>query len=316
MNHSKTQKKFFFMLCLFFNFQIFASTYQVLNSIGDPVVSVDENKKIILNKKTIIESDFKLKTNHQQFVQMNLNQSYEISVLNDSEIFVQSVYTKEGFPSLSVQFISGQISVLKLKNANSRLQLKSDFFDWDLDIKPDSLKSDLNLWIQFDPGKPKIQFCNGSETGAEISLFDHEKKINLKHFESVIFNGQLSGGKIDFDILLKGRKIPKGHWMDKTKCTFDELNQIQKNILKSDQAEKLKKSLIIKKAQILKKNNDSKFLCHNPYGQLNDCAWVKSGEKCQRTRCDAQGKWSDLQIFSIDKSQSCKSVPVVLPCGY
>ena len=305
----------FFLSVFLLNSSVFAYTYQVLDSIAKPVALLAENQKTELIQKTIIEQDFKLKTNDQQFAKINLNNSYEVSLFNNSEILVQSTYTYEGLPTLSVQFLSGQLYIKKLKNVNTRLQLKSVFFDWSFDLNATDKKNNLNLWLMLDLEKPSIHFCN-REGEAEISLFDHEKKINLKSSESVIFQGQFVNKKIDFDILLKGRKIPKGHWQEQKKCSFDQLIQIENNILKADQALKQTKIVQQKKNQTEKKANDSKFLCHNPYGQLNDCAWVKSGQKCQRTRCDAQGKWSDLQIISSDRAQSCSTVSTVFKCDY
>jgi hypothetical protein len=311
---------FFVMILMFLNSTVFAFSYQVLQAIEKPVAMVSEGKKIQLVNKSVIDQDMKIKTQANQFVSLRLDKSFELSIFNDSEVNIQSIYNKQGLLSISVQFVSGQIYIQKIKNGSARLKLSSDFFDWQYGLEESgvdktSLSQNLNLWMQLDLKKPSIQFCNRA-SDAEITLFDHETKINLSAQESIIFNGQIKDGLVAYDILLGGRKIPKGHWAEKSKCSFDELIKIEKNILKKAEVEQNKVKLNLQKKVAEKKKNDSEFLCHNPYGQLNDCAWIRSGTKCQRSRCDAQGKWSDLQNISVDKALSCQADFVVLNCGY
>ena len=74
--------------------------------------------------------------------------------------------------------------------------------------------------------------------------------------------------------------------------------------------------LFCKKKNELKKYNDSKYLCHEPYGQLDDCSWVLNNKKCHRSRCDAQGQWNDLQFVLRSPSGKCTATPFVSKCDY
>jgi hypothetical protein len=298
-----------------------ANSYQITNAISEPVALVAGSQKINLTKKTILDQDFKIQTTDQQFVRVVLNKNYELSVFNNSEIEVRSVYTNADGPSTSVILRHGQVA-FQNKQINEQDQSKtmnqilfsSDFFDWNFDQK-----SIFDFWIKLDNEKPNIEFCNRQKS-LSVVLFDHETKANLNSFEGIVFNGEydgLSGNKkIAFDFLLNGRKIPKGRWQNKTKCSFDKIIQKQKEIEIADHAAKKKADLIVQKKKDIKKNNDSKFLCHKPYGQLHDCAWISINSQCFRTRCNASGEWADSQLIVNDKVVKCSKEYLVRPCDY
>ncbi len=302
--------------------QIFAANeYQVINSIGEPIALVSDSKKINLTKNRILNQDLKIQTTEKQFIKILLNQNFELSIFNDAEILIQSIFTTEGYPSTSVQLLHGQIAFRKIqKNTDdkakllSKVRLSSEFFEWDFDQD-----SKFDFWVKFDQKKASIEFCN-RDKNLDVVLFDHEKKINLLNLEGVIFDGELTASKlpqkIAFDVLLKGRKIPKGHWQDKLKCNFDQVIQKEKLIVAADNLEKKNANVAVQKIKNLKILNDSKFLCHLPYGQLHDCAWIKSAGQCVRTRCNAEGKWSDSQIIVNEDALKCTPQFAVHSCDY
>ena len=64
-----------------------------------------------------------------------------------------------------------------------------------------------------------------------------------------------------------------------------------------------------------KKRNDARFLCHEPYGQLDQCHFIMNQNKCLRTRCNAEGKWTDqTEIGSV--KNLCSVTGDVKGCGY
>ncbi len=325
---TESSMRFCLLIAIFiFGTQIFAANeYQVIHSIGEPVALVSDSNKINLSKKTILNQDFKIQSTEKQFVKIILNQNFELSIFNDTEILIQSIFTSDGYPSTSVQLAHGQIAFRKIqKNADnlvevkktkllSKIRLSSGFFEWDFDQD-----SKFDFWAKFDEKKPNIEFCN-REKNLEVVLFDHEKKINLTNLEGVIFDGEFMGDadhhKIAYDILLKGRKIPKGHWLEKIKCSFDQVVQQEKLITEADHLVKKNANMAVQKIKNLKILNDSKFLCHLPYGQLHDCAWIKSAGQCVRTRCNAEGKWSDSQIIVNEDALKCTPQFAVHSCDY
>ncbi len=73
------------------------------------------------------------------------------------------------------------------------------------------------------------------------------------------------------------------------------------------------------------------FICHSPKGDLNQCAWVcknnpKGSKRCRtdlpqvncvRTRCDANGQWSDESRLPASFHDSCQARGFrVGPCDY
>ena len=113
---------------------------------------------------------------------------------------------------------------------------------------------------------------------------------------------------IQYDLLLEGKKIPKGHWGSLTTCNFADYEKIEQEIKEKS---KKQEDLVLKK-----KRMDAKYLCHEPYGQLNDCLWVKSQNECIRKRCDAQGRWADPQTIKAQMSFECSSEATVKKCDY
>lgn len=308
-----------------------ADHFQMKAIISNPQVTLSDATVVALKKDLHLHKDFKLKTTKNQFAKISLGHFFELSVFGDSEVEVSSkdpAFPDEGF---LVNLVNGQIYVhsidsKEIKNIKKpELRLKSDFFDWVIDQNTDPSK-EVNLSIKINRETPSISFCN-KQKPFEISLFEHEKKILLDASEGIIFQGKnqnegagLSADKstphIAYDILLNGRKIPKGEWLEKSKCSFDDLTQLENSLIQKEADEKAKHNARTVKIKTQKSAQDSKFLCHKPYGQLNDCAWILSGKSCVRTRCDAEGKWTDRAILSIQKSVLCTAEYQILPCGY
>ena len=313
--------KFFFGLILFFYQVVFSAQFKVLQAILDPVIFLSNSEKINLKKNLEFQKSFKLLTNKNQFAQFKLADDLELSVYENSEIKVDlndlSELKANDQKHLVLHLISGQIYIHRTpidqgetKAVNSELEMDSDFFKW-----PVAQNKNINLLINLDNTKALIYFCN-REQPFEISLFDHEQKMTLLAAESIQFQGQIIDQKLAYDILLNGRKIPKGLWQQKQKCSFEDIKQLEKNMHQVETIEKIKSQKLIQKSIDQKKSDEAKFLCHKPYGQLSDCAWILSGEKCSRTHCDAEGNWSDLQSIAIDKAPSCTKKYFVSKCDY
>lgn len=190
------------------------------------------------------------------------------------------------------------------------LKIESDFFSF-LTKKDQklSLLVDLNLKEAF------VNVCNFSPA-FKFELFDHEQDQDLKANQGIKFQGSLDkSGQIAYDLLLEKRKIPKGKWQTKTVCTADQIKTIQDQVvqfhLKSQQD--LEKARLAKIAE--KKRNDLMFLCHEPYGKLDQCHFILRQNKCIRERCNAEGKWTDQTEIGVVKNL-CSIKGEVKGCGY
>lgn len=309
-------KKFLiFFVASFLTAQLFANQIKVLQVVSGPEVIVGENQKIKLTQSTILTDRTHFKTAVNQFVKIQLGGFYELSILDQSDILVD-LKDVEGHPnSYIIQLNHGQIYLKRISNPTKpildqkiELNLKSVFFDWKV-----SSEKNLDIMIELKTQDPRVSFCQ-REGDFEVSLFDHEKKINLKTLEGVEFQGVNESSQVAFDILLNGRKIPKGHWQQVRKCNFEEIKQKESDFIKMEKLETeihQKKNL---KMKLDKQKADSKYLCHSPYGQLNECAWVLKAGRCQKTRCNAEGKWTSSEMISIAEAPECKAKPFVSIC--
>jgi hypothetical protein len=305
----------FLMLISFLANQIFANQIKVLQVVSGPEVMFGENQKSKLTQSTILKDEARFKTAANQFIKMQLGGFYELSILDQSDVLIEQKGIEGHSESFVVQLLQGQVYLKKISHLDknvlgqkAELNLKSVFFDWKF-----SSEQNLDLLMEINTKDPSISFCQ-REGEFQLALFDHEKKIDLKTLEGVRFQGQNESEKVAFDILLNGRKIPKGLWQQIHKCSFDEIQQKESEFIKMEQLEreiKQKKVLQIKQDKL---KADSKYLCHVPYGQLNDCAWVLKAGRCQKTRCNAEGKWTGAELISIAEAPECKAKPFVSKC--
>lgn len=311
----KMRKLLFFFVTIFLANQNFADQIKVLQVVSGPEVTVGENQKIKLSQATILKDQGRFKTVANQFIKIQLGEFYELSLLDQSDVFVDLKDIEGHSNSYTIQLNLGQIYLKRISNPTKpildqkiELNLKSVFFDWKV-----SSEKNLDIMIELKTQDPRVSFCQ-REGDFEVSLFDHEKKINLKTLEGVEFQGVNESSQVAFDILLNGRKIPKGHWQQVRKCSFDDIQQKETDFVKMEQ---LEKEVLQKKALKMKQDKqaaDSKYLCHSPYGQLNECAWVLKAGRCQKTRCNAEGKWTSSEMISIAEAPDCKAKPFVSIC--
>lgn len=190
------------------------------------------------------------------------------------------------------------------------LKIESDFFSF---LTQKNQK--LSLLVDLNLKAPSVHVCNFS-SDFKLELFDHEKDQDLKKNEGIKFNGTLDkSGQVAYDLLLEKRKIPKGTWANKNVCLADQIQKIQDQVvqfhLKSQQD--LEKARLAKIAE--KKRNDLIYLCHQPYGKLDQCHFVLRQNKCIRERCNAEGKWTDQTEIGVEKNL-CSTQGDVKSCGY
>jgi hypothetical protein len=303
----------------------------VMQMSGDPIfMSKDQDVALKYKKGQVINHAVSLKTSDQDFLVLNIDQKYQLTVLPSSAVIIEGFSDKEGFFTDSIEVTSGQIHVqenlIESKNAESKnaeqknidlksadaqsILLESVFFKLNL---PEIKK--VSFLVDLDPKKGILKVCNHSPEFT-FKLFDHEIEQKLAPLKGIQFNGVVDqNGKVQFDQLLENRKIPKGSWGKITDCDLKLVQNIQDKINKEEDKQKvsLKKEL---KNQILnKKKQDDQYLCHEPYGQLNQCSYVFQKDKCLRQRCNAEGRWADPNEVSRSKNK-CTSKIHVTACDY
>lgn len=177
-----------------------------------------------------------------------------------------------------------------------------------------------------EPGVPRamVYVYRGE---IEFSAANAEVSRVVKEGEKVAFTGVLENGEVAADILLRGKKIPRGQLGPVEKMTAAEWGSI-----KAEARKKEIKNQKVKADQLKQKLKDQKegVICSKPVGKLNECAWVcegasgrgggcpvAQGARCVRKRCNANGLWADPMVLSADDgARRCKRVPVVGKCDY
>jgi hypothetical protein len=140
----------------------------------------------------------------------------------------------------------------------------------------------------------------------------------------------LENDEIVYDVLLKGKKIPRGKLGLVENFTSEEKKLYSETQLKKEEIQRLKKSQAEKKSQAPPRGKND--ICEQPNGKLNQCAWIcennpKKEKKvcrlenpevhCLRKRCNANGEWAEETEISKEKAASvCGVQPTVKDCDY
>lgn len=320
------------ILFLFISFQAW-SQVKLEYQFGNPRVIHYQVKVIDLkesNASSVFDRDFTLITNDHDFVKLRINEDYELSIFDNAKIdFVlikEDPSSKKKAHVYRMNLLQGQIFFKRIRNSQTEhvvpedLRLETDFFQWDL---VDKRRSNIEMMISFTPGIPKIRFCNGRDQ-YNLRLFDHEKEIDLKPGKQVTFTGQLEAGRVSYDILLQNKKVPKGKWSNVENCDFKELEEKEAEFKLLQEKRRREFQEYQLQTQQIKKENDLKYLCHNPYGQFNDCYWRSENQICVRYRCNAEGKWASRTELMRADNHFCESEILsvagqkerVRSCGY
>lgn len=317
---------FLLMMCLL---QVTKAQVKMEYAFGFPTIRLINEKPQVLNAqnaKHIFVKDFKITTKGSEFIKLNINGDYEINVFDNSDLDFMLIRdemstkkeTERELQAYKITMNSGQILIKRLDQGARELtvpkdlRLESDFFQWDL---IDKKRSSLELMISLNPSIPQVRFCN-ARPEYTVKLYDHEKEVSLKTFEEVTFVGVLEKERVAYDLLLQGKKIPKGNWDKPKACSFAELNEKETAFRLQQEQRRREANAAAEAKKQLKKENDAKFLCHEPYGQFNDCWWKYESKACVRYRCNADGKWMSRTELNRTQNHFCDSKIPVNKCNY
>lgn len=288
---------------------------------GQVWVTGKDGKKEPVKTKTALREKAVIQTGDNGFAKILLDESRSFSVLASSEVSI---------PAISWE--GGEAPVLFLRTGDI-------FWEQDLEQKPaynTALRSDLFEFIaapgayvlSINPAKASasVKMLEGSMV---FSAMNAEESVKVQKGQQVGFQGVLEEGEIAYDILLKGKKIPKGRLTPVTAVDARELNkraEDQKKLLAEKAAHEKKQ-----KAAVAKFKKEG-YICTSPAGKFNQCAWVcqnnpkkekkrcladQPGVSCLRQRCNANGQWAEATPLDAEKASSiCQAQPLVAPCDY
>lgn len=257
---------------------------EILSWKNSPHIELEQKKIAQITKNHLLKNPFLVTTGIHDEVVLQFSEGEKVTVMPLSKISVPHVSPDTGRAN-EIEILDGQIRFQSGALTKKRLRLKSVFFD--LVIPPET-----DVLIAVDVSQPlaKFQMLQGEMT---VLFFDFEKTQEIKSGESVAFSGERDGEGIKYDFLLNSRKSPHGvlHSVEKFDFSaYTEKEKYERQVKENQANQKIKdEKLSLKK----KKEYEQSFLCHQPYGQKNQCHWEKQSETCIRTRCNVSGEWGD-----------------------
>lgn len=220
-------------------------------------------------------------------------------------------------------FAEQQLVLLDLKNGTIRL-VSGSVQPW-VTVRTqisNHLVADQDIAVRFDDSTLRVEvLVFRGKMDFRASQSEESRLIGEK--QKAFFQGVREDGEVVFDLLLHGKKIPKGILSE-----LIPLSEKDQSELKIDSPEKERLAeLARRKIEAAK----SKGICNQPVGDFNQCAWVcighqkgmkncptrKKGVSCERARCNANGVWSDKVTLGEEAGQwKCQAKPVVGKCDY
>lgn len=217
--------------------------------------------------------------------------------------------------------------------------LRDDLTDKSRQISKTLLKTDLvelelnsaDAGFLYDAQVPRVEVFN-MRGSSVLRVRESFESVRLEGKQKAYFQGVIENGEIVYDLLLQGKKIPKGILSPAIALSAEE----EKIFIPLVKARPKKQTTRItqdgKVIQVKGARPARKTLCSQPSGDLNQCSWTceglkkgkqktcptqQSGVNCVRRKCDANGTWRDEFILPADAGKSkCKVQPIVMACDY
>lgn len=267
-------------------------------------------KRVNLSKNQVIREDLYFEVGENAQVQLLDGVDNLIVLLSGSSGYLQFFQEQQ---MIQLEVLNGSMRVVS-RNKQAWVMIKTPLSNLTVSVQ--------DIGVKYDKVTARVEllsFGGGIDFGAvqsEEHRFVTEKK-------KAFFQGVMEEGEIVFDLLLHGKKIPKG--------LLSGVIDISKEDQKNFQVDSPDKERLAKMRQAKKAEQDAKGICRQPVGELNQCAWTclgfkkgmkecmtqKSGVSCERARCNANGEWSDKWTLPPEVGRiKCQSKPLVGPCDY
>lgn len=285
---------------------------------GHPLIErkkegADSVKTAAMKKGEVIRGQAIIHTDSRSEVIVQLEPHVKIKIYPESELH---------FPM--IQWESGTMEEMFLKfgrirwqsTAQSQIWLRSDLFE-------SQFPSGVFV-VNYNPKAPQVQLMS-FDGQMDFQEKNGEQSVSLSAGKKIHFLGQLEEGEIAYDVLLKGKKIPKGQ-----KSQIEDLSSEDVSNYSYDAEQKALEAKA-KKALAQKAPSRKNEICKKPNGIFNECAWICENNpkdqtrcrldlqrvRCVRSRCNANGQWAEP--YELDRSGAdkiCGLKPVVQACDY
>ncbi|UXR63753.1 hypothetical protein EZJ49_11830 [Bdellovibrio bacteriovorus] len=280
-----------------------------------------DGKRLSLRRPVVLREKALLETSLDGEVKVQLDEKRAITLLGAGELAIPVISWESGEAPVVI-LKTGQLHwQQKLQDkAAYNIALRSDLFEF---IAPPG-----DYVLSIDPSKA-VAGVKMFEGSMEFSALNGEDSAKVQSGQQVSFQGVLEGGEITYDILLKGKKIPRGRLTAVTSLDLKELSKASEAEKLRLKKEKLEKDRLAKAKALAAKEG---AICQRPSGRFNECSWTclsnpkkekkaclvaASGVSCVRHRCNANGEWAEETVLDAEKGGSiCKAQVVVGPCDY
>lgn len=293
---------------------------QVLAYSGNIFIESGLEKKFRKAKlKEILRESAVIKTEANSRMDLAIDKDRTLTVLESTEIEIPTIAWESGdFTELILK--SGQIMWQQSAAPDNNITLKSPVFE----VHPPIGISGFSYDDEHVVAEAKV-FAGAME----FSALNAESSVILTAGKSVQFKGVKEDGEVAYDVLLKGRKIPKGHLQK-----IENLPESVMQVYSPKAMEQRKKSDLQKilREKAKKESLGVGQICAKPGGKLNECSWSclqnpkgeksqcladKPGVSCVRRRCNANGLWGEeTNLESGAAMLKCKAQPFVSMCDY
>jgi hypothetical protein len=273
---------------------------------GKATLAGKDGKKVPLTTKSPLQEKALFETGDDATVRVALDGARRFTVLPNSSVLLPTISWEGGeAPVLNLRAGSVRWVQSTEEKPSYNTALRSDLYEF---LPP---AGDYIFSIDTPKAYGEVKVIKGS---IEFSALNGETSAQAKTGEQVGFQGMVEGGEIAYDVLLKGKKIPRGNLTPVTRISDKDLAAFDGAEKKRKQAEAQKIQKQKKAAQASKKVGG---ICSNPSARFNECVWVKKGDSCQRRRCNANGDWAEETLLNAQNASiNCKAQPVVAPCDY
>ena len=287
---------------------------------GQAWVTGKDGKRILVKgKPKLIE---------KALIETSLGARVKVDLDGERTFWVQEA-SEVSMPAISWE--SGQAPVLILKLGSLRWQQSSEKAAYNVALRSDLFEfippaGDFVFSIIPDKAYTEVKVFKGK---IEFSALNAEDSVTVKAGEQAGFQGVIEGGQIAYDILLKGKKIPRGKLTGVKAVDVGEIKAEEERLALLKKAQEAKKKAALKAVESIKKAG---YICEKPAGRLNECAWTcegnPKGEKkvcqvqtagvsCVRQRCNANGQWAEMTSLSAEiGATACMAQITVAPCDY
>lgn len=297
------------VLIIIFNFDVSLATkgYPKIKTVIGKVWVIDKaNIKKTLNKSTLLLEKAELITEVNSYLTLELDPKRKIEIQPESTVKLPGISWDTG--EVPIVFLkSGELRWQQSEDSDYKIILTSELFEF---IAP---KGDYFLKINPKTAFAEVRLIRGH---FEFSALNGDDSVILNDHQKASFQGGIENGEIAYDILLKGKKVPRGKLSTVSNFTKDEdefFNKEEKKKIKILEGEKLK----IRQALEIKKRQG--VICKKPEGKFLECSYrcdcAGSNQTCEEYKCTAAGEWKKQRdIFAGNAKLICKSNDRVGEC--